>query len=290
MKQENFDKQLDALVKLTRSPRGKYGAEQGWKKLENRLFGGSTHSNAWWVRTFIGVAAAVIIGLLIYLPWMNEEQVLMLHYRTTAEVKRITLPDQSVVMLNRYSTLDVPERFTEHERKVALSGEAYFEVTKDRKHPFIVQSGSMKVQVLGTKFNVEVYKRDAHIRTILYEGAVALSSEKSAQSLLMKPGDAVLFNKSTGSLVKDTTFRMDDAGKWMSQILTFHHQPLAEIARVLSNHYDTTIVVTDTSLQAYRMTATFQGNETLESVLHLLGETGDFRFYEKNNVIYLTIH
>lgn len=78
---------------------------------------------------------------------------------TLAETRTVTLPDQTEIVLNRYSSLTYPERFRGKDRKVQLQGEAYFEVSKDAAHPFKVEAGAIIVQVLGTHFNVEAYPK-----------------------------------------------------------------------------------------------------------------------------------
>lgn len=93
-----------------------------------------------------------------------------------AAISVITLPDQTKVTLNRYSSLTYPDRFKEDRREVQLQGEAYFEVEKDARHPFVVKADPVEVEVLGTHFNVEAYPGDAEVKTTLLEGSVAVNA------------------------------------------------------------------------------------------------------------------
>ena len=112
---------------------------------------------------------------------------------TLAETRTITLPDQTEIVLNRYSSLTYPERFRGKDRKVQLQGEAYFEVSKDAAHPFKVETGAIIVQVLGTHFNVEAYPEDTQVKTTLLEGSVSVSLiGKAEESLKLSPNESAI--------------------------------------------------------------------------------------------------
>ena len=107
----------------------------------------------------------------------------------------LKLSDGTNVHLNSGTSLKYPVRFIKSEnRQVFLNGEAYFEVTKDPKHPFVVNSNDMNVKVLGTKFNVTSYKEDAKTYTVLVEGSVAASNKiVDNDEVILKPGNRAYF-------------------------------------------------------------------------------------------------
>lgn len=156
MDQQNKDQLLDRLATSTRSPHGQFTAEKSWPLLQKRLQGGSRRI-LWYHR----VASWAAVILLCLAGWGIYEYVIPPReqtYAAYAEVRTILLPDSTEVTLNRYSTLTCPVRFKGKNRNVSLSGEAYFEVRKDARHPFIVQAEEVEVKVLGTHFNLEAIR------------------------------------------------------------------------------------------------------------------------------------
>src|SRR5690606_4954570 len=106
---------------------------------------------------------------------------------------KLTLADGTKVWLNSASTLIYPSNFTGNERHVELSGEGYFEVAKNEGMPFIVTANGVKVNVLGTQFNISAYKEEQHIRTTLVEGSVRLFHDD--HTVILKPGQQGIVEK-----------------------------------------------------------------------------------------------
>ena len=176
---DHIEKTLDKLVASTRSPRGRYSASESWKLLERRLVPPRTKR----LRLFrlAGVVAASV--LLCFASWFIYDYwkpVAMQTVSAGAAISVITLPDQTKVTLNRYSSLTYPDRFKEDRREVQLQGEAYFEVEKDARHPFVVKADPVEVEVLGTHFNVEAYPGDAEVKTTLLEGSLSMRRLETA--------------------------------------------------------------------------------------------------------------
>ena len=105
----------------------------------------------------------------------------------------LVLADGTKVFLNAGTTLSYPDRFVGKNREITLSGEAYLVVAKDAKHPFIVNAGDVKIQVLGTVFNVNAYPEGEWVRTTLVEGKV--QTECNNQNITMEPGTQVAYNR-----------------------------------------------------------------------------------------------
>lgn len=208
---------------------------------------------------------------------------------TLAETRTVTLPDQTEIVLNRYSSLTYPERFRGKDRKVQLQGEAYFEVSKDAAHPFKVEAGAIIVQVLGTHFNVEAYPEDTQVKTTLLEGSVSVSLiGKAEESLILSPNESAIYNKDKKSLTLHTENNASEEIIWRNGTLLFKSIPLQEIVRQLSNAFHTDIRIEDADLQNYRMTATFSDGETLEEILSLLCRNQKFEYTKTNDIITIT--
>lgn len=138
---------------------------------------------------------------------------------------QLLLPDGSKVWLNAASSITYPVIFSAAERKVQITGEAYFEVAKDRTKPFRVIAGDISIEVLGTHFNVNAYKDDGPIKTTLVEGSVKINTQ------VMKPGEAY-----AGGKIFMTNIDQDIA--WKNGVFNFNDQNLSQIMMQLARWYD----------------------------------------------------
>lgn len=282
----DIDTLIDELATSTRSPQGKFSAEESYRMLHNRVFARRKRLR---IIRFASAAAAVV--LLSVLSWSIYNYMIptrIMTITTLAETKTVTLPDGTEVALNRFTTFTYPQKFKGTNREVTLSGEAYFEVAHDKEHPFIVQTESTDVQVLGTHFNVESYPRDPEIRTMLFEGSVAVSDKEKSQRIILKPNETAVYNKETGKVEKITETNMKNEIAWRNGEILFDNLPLKDIARQLSNTFNTDITVTDSTLINYRMNASFRNAETLDEILQLLSAAGDFYYLNDGQTIRIT--
>lgn len=282
-----LDELLNKLVASTRSPRGRFSAAAGYPLLAKRLkFNRRPHRA--FVRIFASVAAVVLLCVSVWAAYLLLQPVAVQTVSTLAETRTITLPDGTSVTLNHYSSLSYPERFQSNEREVELSGEAYFEVSKDRKHPFIVQTEAVDVRVLGTHFNVDAYRDNPDVRTTLLSGSVAVSNKNRSERIVLKPNEIAIYNKVEQKL----TCRMLENAKneisWRHGEFIFDDLPLQDIVRELSNSFGTTIHIADTALQHYRITARFRNGENLDTILSVLHDAGYFNYSQNNKQIIIT--
>ena len=165
---DHLEEMLDKLAASTRSPRGSYSAAESWKLLEKRVVSPRTKRLKLF-RLAGGIAASVLLCLASWFIYDCRKLATMQTVSTGATLSVVTLPDQTKVTLNRYSSLTYPDRFKGDRRVVQLLGEAYFEVEKDARHPFIVKAEPVEIEVLGTHFNVEAYPADSEVRTLCWK-------------------------------------------------------------------------------------------------------------------------
>jgi len=150
----------------------------------------------------------------------------------------IVLPDGTKVFINAASSLKYPVAFTGKERTVAVSGEAYFEVAKNARHPFrVMVNDQMEVEVLGTIFNVNSYSDESHITTTLLDGAVRVL--QGSESVLLHPGEQALAQKGI-RIVKDAD--LQKAVAWKNGLFNFEKVGLREMMRQLERWYDIEVV------------------------------------------------
>jgi ferric-dicitrate binding protein FerR (iron transport regulator) len=204
----------------------------------------------------------------------------------------IVLSDNSHVYLNAGSSLRYPVNFIPgKKRQVFLEGEAFFEVSEDKEHPFVVTSGNMDVQVLGTKFNVNAYPEETNINTVLVEGSVQLNvteDEKNANSssVLLEPGHIAHWDKDSKS-AKMEEVDTELYTSWMQGKLVLRGMRFKDIMKKLERHYGVSIQNKNKELENRVFTATFDV-ETIEEVLNTFVAETDFDYFiEKDQITIL---
>lgn len=177
-------------------------------------------------------------GQLVYQATANQNSAAVINILTTplGGQYQLVLPDGSKVWLNSASSLKFPSNFNNlKNREVTLKGEAYFEITKDKKHPFIVQSDRQVVEVLGTHFNVSNYDSERSAKTTLIEGQVKVARLGSGSYQLLRPGQR---SKISGEsvLLENVDVEVDIA--WKNGYFKFTDHTIEEIMGQISRWYD----------------------------------------------------
>jgi transmembrane sensor len=200
-----------------------------------------------------------------------------LSYNTVATPRggqyNIILPDGTNVWLNAESSLRFPTVFNGDHRNVELTGEAYFEVAKDKHKPFTITANAVKVEVLGTHFNVNAYNDESTINTVLLEGRVKVSSNTT---VMLSPGQQAKFNRRLKTIaVGDAD--IEEAVAWKNGYFMFANEDLHKIMRKVSRWYNVDVVYKDDLADL-----TFWGNvsrfENVSQVLKTLELTGNRSF------------
>ena len=153
----------------------------------------------------------------------------------------VILPDGSKVNLNSGSYISYQQSFGKKAREVKLSGEAFFEVTKDPKKKFIVHTEYINIEVLGTTFNVYAYERENTVEMVLLTGKVKINTNKAPyQSYYVKPNEKISLDKQSGSLkIKKTDARFETA--WLRDEMVFRSERLETVFDKLERKYGVTI-------------------------------------------------
>ncbi|PWS30589.1 FecR family protein [Pedobacter paludis] len=188
---------------------------------------------------------------------------------------QIILPDGTKVWLNAASTLKYPEVFVGNERRVELTGEAYFEVAKNKAMPFHVKNESQDVEVLGTHFNINGYMDEKTIKTTLLEGSVKVSNGKSSK--ILKPGDQSIAGISENSSIQLVhNIDTDDETAWKNGLFQFSNEGLKTILNQLERWYD--IKIDYSSVPDKRYNGMVPRKAKLSEVLKMLELTGNIKF------------
>ncbi|MGX5817676.1 FecR family protein [Chitinophaga lutea] len=186
------------------------------------------------------------------------------------EIKKIRLPDGTEVWLNSGSTLQYPESFEGDVREVTLEGEAFFDVQQAPARPFVVRSGPVKTEVLGTSFNVRSYAALGEVKVAVSTGKVMVSGHE--RQVTVTPNRQAVYHRSD-SLLQTEEIDAAAAAGWIKGDYAFRDATLAEIAVALENRFGVSIRITGAKLPSKRMTAGFSAEDSLASVLENLRET-----------------
>ncbi|MDD4190645.1 MAG: DUF4974 domain-containing protein, partial [Mangrovibacterium sp.] len=189
------------------------------------------------------------------------------------------LPDGSTVWLNGDSRIRYPAVFKD--RKVEVSGEAFFKVCSNPENPFLVGAGSVFVRATGTEFGVLAYPGEQTISVILKEGKVAVTDDRQATLQAMEPGSRYNYNPGTGS-GQYAGMNAVSYSDWIHGKLIFENADMEEVVKRMERWYGVNIEVTDQDLLQLHFKATFI-NESIEEALKLLRSTATFnyRFIER---------
>jgi transmembrane sensor len=201
---------------------------------------------------------------------------------------KIILPDGTRVWLNAGSSLRYPMAFDTKERRVELKGEGYFEVQKVNsgigKVPFYVETPTQIVQVLGTEFNISAYDDDQVVKTTLISGKVNVSDRSNNLQETLNPGEqAVQIN---GGAFKVTKVNAESSISWKNGNFMFEDMYLRDIMKQLCRWYN--VEIDESQIPQTRYNIFISRNETLQSVLNMLGSTGNLKFQLNNNRIKIT--
>ena len=228
----------------------------------------------------------------------NEDQLVIQgeNYSTKTEYLQISIPkgklfqlalsDGTKVWLNAASALKFPRHFNPEDknRLVYLEGEGFFDVVTNTKQPFIVRTGSVDVEVLGTQFNVSSYDDDATIKTTLVEGSVAISDpEQEDVRLKLTPNYQAIFSKNNKALERK---KVDPAlfTSWMHKKIILQNESFAEVYKRIERMYDVEITSLNQELNNTRFTGEFD-IENVEQILKVFSETIAFTYEIKDKKI-----
>ena len=197
---------------------------------------------------------------------------------------KITLPDGTFVHLNSNSKLRFPKNFAPDKREIFLSGEAYFEVSKNTNKPFLVIAEDVQVKVYGTTFNINTYGDDENIYTTLVNGSVRFISEKNKQEVILKPGMQSVMNTRTGNTgVRQVN--VQDYISWKEGRFVFHSMTLESIMQQLRRWYDIEIFYQNPEIKQYEFRGVINRDMDLNKVLNIISETTNITFNINNRTI-----
>ena len=220
-------------------------------------------------------------GKILYDLVANTKQVV---YNTISTPRggqyQLALPDGSLVWLNATSSLRFPTAFVDNERRVEITGEAYFEVAKDPAKPFIVSVNNAEVQVLGTHFNINAYSDEEDVKTTLLEGSVKFVN--AANNIFLKPGQQSQLLKD-GSIKLENGVNVEEVIAWKNGRFNFENAGIKMVMRQLSRWYDVEIKYRGKTDDIF--VAEMPRDIKLSDALKALEQTGRVKFEKDGKTI-----
>ena len=294
-------RRLEAAWQITSSSGRTYDSRSAWTQLQSRLASGAGqadpgHASADPVAAaraadtsrpfrrramrptalmWAAVLALVIGGGVIVarvLPHAADAPSLMARQVTTGIGQRATvrLGDGSVVVLGPRSTLAEVEN-TEGERRIDLSGSAYFDVVHDPAHPFVVAVGAAETRVLGTTFSVRGYADGTPVEAVVESGRVSVRAHAGRDAVVLSPGQMGRIEPD-GTVSVRTNVDVAAQLSWRDGTLLFEGAPLSEVVATLERWYSIDITIADPAIASYPLTATFS-DASLSDVLTVVSRT-----------------
>jgi len=294
------------------------GDDEG--KLPLVPFRSNTRRNWAWAGS---IAAMLVVGVGFYLnsdkkqekpatPVVQSQQSEVMAKRGTRS--KIILPDGSQVLLNSDSKLSYLNSFNNVLREVSLEGEAFFDVVKDPKHPFVVHTSGIDIKVLGTAFNVKSYQQDPTIEATLLRGMIEVTTRADIKTpkVILQPHEKLIFKKLGSELTvndkaaekKSTTEKGADPRiaitslgskpdsairetSWIYNTLIFDKETFQEVSLKMERWYNVKFTFQDERLMNNRITGTFQ-NETIQEALEALKLVVKFDYIMDGNNVEVT--
>lgn len=241
-----------------------------------------------WRVAAVFLLAVSSVSVYLMLEKERPEKDLVECYIPTAEIRELTLPDGTHVMLNSKSTLLYPDQFSGETRSVYLIGEANFKVKPDKKHPFIVKANDYQVTALGTEFNVNAYPESNELIATLLKGSVKVEFNNLISNVILKPNEQLIYNKHT----KEHNLRLPEIGDvtaWQRGELVFSNMPLEDIFTNLERKFPYAFVYSLHSMNRNTYSFRFRNQANLEEVMKIISQVvGDINYVIKGNKCYVT--
>lgn len=194
---------------------------------------------------------------------------------------KVTLADGTQVWLNANSRLSYPSRFTGVDREVKLRGEAYFKVTHDAAHPFVIHTGDISTKVLGTEFNIRSYSAaDTHVT--LVNGSVQVSGAR--EKVVIRPGEDA---RLAGKRIEVSEVDVTDYTSWREGLVFFDNATLRDILQQLGSWYNVNVVCSNPSVLDLHFHYIYDRNDNVENALKTLNGSSNIKTKLENNTIFV---
>lgn len=248
------------------------------------------------VRKYVAAAAIIItVGAGSLLWFLKGRQGTATEQTATAlsviendrnVVRKVTMPDGTIVWLNRNSRLEFDhQQYNQKQRYVKLSGEGFFEVAKDASRPFVVETGNIHTRVLGTAFNIEAYQQESEIRISLVHGKIALEDKAKAITRILAPAQTMRYSRQTRDW-QLLPMAVNNISAWTTGALVFNEVPLEEAVERIGSRYHMVMSYDKHLLLDKRITGIFTVNDWQSALRNVLF-VHDLQFFVRQGKVFI---
>jgi transmembrane sensor len=276
---------------LSLAARSTIDENEAWKRFRQRTeknsratvvqFTQKNKTNYSWLKIAVAILFAFAGSFITYQYFFKTKPVQTLQLATIEQVLIDTLPDASVVTLNKHSRLYYPSRFNKDGRAVKLEGEAFFNITPNKQAPFTISVNDVTVKVVGTSFNVRSFQGKTEV--IVETGIVQII--KDSKIMELKPGERTIATRDDSLFAKkpvtDQLYNYYRSKKFVCD-----NTSLERLIEMLNEAYDAHIVIENNDLRNLSLTTTFN-NEPLDRILEIIAETFNISVVKKDSLIVL---
>lgn len=257
---------------------------KAWNEVDAQLEAPAVVRKLSFPRQLLRIAAVFMVVALATLWYVNREVAPQSHTiattTSTEETKELLLPDGTQVWLNGSSTLSYDEQFAE--RRVELSGEAFFDVARMEDQPFEIISGAAKTVVLGTAFNVRAYPGEKEVEVSVVRGKVALTEEaRPDKAVVLEAGNAGTYIKAEKTVKKETV-TSPNSDSWKTKRLVFDSTEMDEVIESLQRYFRISIEVKNEKILGCHFTGDFR-EPSLENILKVLEFSANLEATKQND-------
>ncbi|MFD1816826.1 ferric-dicitrate binding protein FerR, regulates iron transport through sigma-19 [Pseudarcicella hirudinis] len=257
-----------------------------------------------WLRTgMIAASVLIILGVLGVL-WQKREKVFSqesavaeisdnwkVFTNTQNKIVRHNFSDGSAVWLHPNTEVRFPVRFSGKQRKIIFRGEGFFEIAKDRQHPFIIQTDKIQIAVLGTSFTVKSRTKNSPVEVSVVTGKVSvkvMEESVNKSSAILTAGQSVAYNPQTTLLtVNKNIIKENKQTLYQPVTISFDNSRLEDVIKQLEEKFDTKITLINAQIANCRITADFD-QENLLLILDIISETTNLSYSLENNQVELS--
>jgi len=279
--EESADEALQSVWnELPTTATDRHATDEALLRVEERLFGPApqrrSHAGRWLLRAAVWVVPIMLLAASSYLYMGSRDNLrqvaatqLIEHSTANGEHRRLTLPDGTAVWLNAGSVIIYPSAFHGMERKVYLSGEAFFKVSHDADHPFIVNTRQADLKVLGTEFNVMNYPEMDRMIVTLQQGKLGVDISQSGRNYILMPNQQLIYTPATDS-VELHSVTATNYSSWKQGELFFSDARLTTVLRAIERTYNVRCHLVNDRYATQRIRLHLDRDEKLSTVLNVL--------------------
>lgn len=261
-----------------------YEVANAWEKVKSTLEEDKTVKRgtmhlyqASWFR--VAAMLFVIVGV-SWLLFMNQA-VNVIAVSSNGKVVYDTMPDGSIITLNKNSSVQYDDDYGKKNRKVILKGEAFFNVKHDEEIPFVVEANGVFIKDIGTAFNV-ISNNDSNEVMVLVEEGEIYFYRSDENGIYLKKGESAIYNRRKGTIAKFDITPLNFTA-YRDGILNFNSTPMSEVVVAISKLYGVNVIAKE-NIDHCKLTVRFE-NESLETVLSIISETLGLEVKHKDNTI-----